>query len=526
MSIPSSAIYVCSGVPINNTYEHSLYFKDREAQRNYFLSKVEQIYANYTYIREGHSIKVTGDISTAMTWNYLYYNNGDGKLFFNFIKRVVYVNEATVQLDLELDVIQTFMFDWQMKQAFIEREHTITDRMGEHTIPEGLETGPLVDNDIEFHNLEDLCIMFMTTRDATGNTAWCKMYDGVFSSLAIYAVNTDHWQQFGEWLDAQSANGNIDAIVSMWMYPKNLVIISGDWEDTSPLLKTVICAGIDGHICSKRFQTDIDGYDPQNKKMFTYPYNMLYVTNNEGGSAVYRRELFETDNDFRFNIYGGLAPECGCKLVPLRYKGVNTNYDEGLSMGVFPTCAWDSDTYKVWLAQNQHSLAFATTQAKIHAGAGLVSTIAAGLSGNLAGALGGLAVEFSALNTIQAQLAQKADMAIQPDQARGHYSANLNLANGRQGFDIHFRTITREYAERIDNYFTRYGYLVNRVDVPSLKNRSQFTYTKTVGCMVTGPFTTEHQIKIQSIFDKGVTFWVDPNLVGIYTIANTPDNND
>ena len=247
---------------------------------------------------------------------------------------------------------------------------------------------------------------------------------------------------------------------------------------------------------------------------------MLYVSNNMGGSAVYHRERFTSNGTYAFNILGGVAPDSGVMLVPCDYKGRPRNYDESLSLGAFPTCTWDSDTYKVWLAQNQHSQDLAIQQAKITAGVGALTAVGSAMTGNLMGAAGGLAGAYHGLTQVQGLMAQREDMAIQPPQARGNHSPNLNLANARQGFDIHYRTITPEYAKVIDQYFTRFGYKVNTIMTPNLKARERFTYIKTVGCFVTGDFGCDAQLKIQNVFNNGVTFWTDPDRVGNYTIGN------
>ena len=518
MSTPKSLIYIMSGIPVNSSYEHCLFFRDTSDQWDYFSGKKVKTFTNYTYLRENHSIKVQGDISEAETWTYLVYFNGAGKSFFNFIKKVEYVNEATVLLVLELDVIQTYMFDWNMHQCFVERTHTRTDNFGEHTIPEGLDTGPLIDTGVSYCNLEDLCIMILTAVDGDKNSAWCTMYDGVFSGLAIYAVNPSKYKELGVWLDDLSGAGKIDAIVSMWMYPKDLIRISGGWEDDS-LFHNVFGCSIDFWSADEKITDEIDGYKPDNKKLLCYPYTMLYVSNNMGGSAVYHRERFNSGS-YDFQLMGGVAPDTGVQLVPLNYKGWNINYDEALSVGSFPTCAWDSDTYKVWLAQNQHSQDLAMTQSVISAGIGGITAIGSLATGNLMGAGAGAMAAYHGITQIQGLMAQREDMAIQPPQARGNHSANLNLAHGRHGFDVHFRTITAEYAKIIDQYLTRYGYKVNTIMTPNLKARERFTYIKTIGCMVTGNFSDENRRKIQSIFDNGVTFWVDPERVGNYTLGN------
>lgn len=49
--------------------------------------------------------------------------NGKRKDFFYFVNDVEFLNETVTQLNVELDVIQTYMFDYDIKNAFIEREH-------------------------------------------------------------------------------------------------------------------------------------------------------------------------------------------------------------------------------------------------------------------------------------------------------------------------------------------------------------------------------------------------------------------
>ena len=65
-----------------------------------------------------------------------------------------------------------------------------------------------------------------------------------------------------------------------------------------------------------------------------------------------------------------------------------------------------------------------------------------------------------------------------------------------------------------------YGYKTNRVKVPNIHARQRWTYTKTIGCNVKGECPVKHLEKIISIFDNGITFWVNPSEVGNYSLAN------
>lgn len=523
MSAPMSQIYIVSDVPLDNRYEHSLYFENRTEQEQYFTRKIVKYFFGYTYLRKNWSIKVEASMSEAHRWTYLFFENTqhENKNYFYFINKVNYVNENTVELDLELDVIQTYLFDWDMKECFVEREHTASDDIGEHTVEEGLETGPLMSVDSEdVRAFQDMCIMYLTTMDTTSTSAVSNVYDGVFSGLRAYAIQMEDHVMFGQYLDSLAENGKIDAIVAMWMYPKNVVRVA-TWTDDG--FNRVLGAGYDdftvkglSDVKSKLFE----GYTPKNNKLYSYPFNFLYVSNNSGGSAVYRYERFTDPDEIEFGCAGAIAPDASVKIYPYGYNGASGSYEEGLELGSFPSCAWDSDVYKVWLAQNQNSQNLAYTQAKIQAGAGALTAIGSAFMGNLTGAVGGAAMGYNALMSTQQMLAQRADMDVQPSQARGNHSTNVNVANGKQTFTMIYKCVSREFAKIIDDYFTKYGYQVNRVKYPNIHNRDRYTYVKTVGCTVAGAIGNEDRLKIESVFDKGITFWADTVNPCDYTAEN------
>ena len=525
MSTPQSGICIASVPAIDNRYEHTLYFSNEQEQRTYFEERAVKQFTGYTYLRRNWSIKVEVEPYTSTaSWQYLFFHNQYGKLYYYFINKVTYLNDHTVELDLELDVIQTYMFDWHLPSCFVERTHTTSDNFGEHTMEEGLETGPLIDGKVINYTFNDLCILVLSTVDSDVLPAYANVYDGVFSGLLMFVVELDDADRFGTFLERLNDDGKIDGIVSMWMYPKELIhLASGyEWGDGSLVKKiygtttwvTVEVNGVEAMPTTNQFQ----GYVPANRKLFCYPYSFLYLTNNLGGSAIFRNERFNDPNEVnhKFLVMGGLAPDSGVKCLPKGYNGNAEAFDEGLSMGSFPTCAWDSDTYKVWLAQNQNTQDLAIKQSKITALTGGIASVAGAVMGNVTGAVGGLATAYHAYNQVQGIMAQRADMDVQPSQARGNQSANLNLANGKHGFSFHYKFVTKEYAQSIDEYFTRYGYRVARIMEPVLKARKNFTYIKTVGCMVGGEVPMEDRQKIASVFDNGITFWADKENVGSY----------
>lgn len=545
MSTPQTNINIVSGVAIDSRYRHSIYFANQDAQLAYFGGKVVKRLSAYSYCRKSWTLKVDATMEEARKWNYLYFQNTpSGKWWFYFINDVEYKGERSVELTLELDVIQTYMFEWVMKRCHIERQHTTSDKFGENQVEEDLDTGELTCNAwTDVQEIEELCLLIMSTYDlaVTSNTSnaskiLATCYNNVFGGLGIYATLLSDWQAVGIKLSQLSDAGIIDGVVSMWMYPKRMVSLGKYTDGTNATWTNGVVFKPVANMIPHNLEltldysplSDIDGYVPKNAKTLQYPYNFMYVSNNQGGGAVYKYERFNggVDNgeDNTFKVYalltGSYSPEGTVQMVFPSYD--NMPFETGLSIGGYPTCAWNADAYKIWLAQNQNSVNLSNTLGGLSIVAGSVTAAASIATGNVAGAVGGVAGAVGGVKTIANNLSMKKDRAIQPPQARGTHSASTNIMSGKQTFTIYFRYVTAEHARMIDNYFTQFGYAIKRLDYPNIHARTRYTYIKTNGCTIGGTICNSDRVKIESIFDEGITFWVDGDGIGNYSANNDP----
>ena len=530
MSTPDSKLYVCSGVRLDSRYEHSIYFANKQDQEDYFAGKVVHTFLALSYLRKSWPVQVHATMEQAKTWSYLFFRNSTGKTYYYFITQVEYKNEHMVELTLELDVLQTYMFDFTLLPSFIERQHTTSDDPGEHTVDEGLELGDPVDNRAwDVTGIENLAILILATINPNHAEttkpvqALAGSYNGVFSGLKLWAVDGAKWQDWGLQLDELATAGFQDGIVAMWMYPKNLIVLGGEntWEDDD-LCKTVESFPVSGVTTKAPGRPDnLDGYTPKNKKLLGYPYQFLYCSNNSGASATYRYERFEDPSTCNFTLYGTLSPEGTALLVPNAYNGLAKNFEHGLSLGGYPTCAWDSDVYKMWLAQNQNQHRLSVASATVKAVGGAFMTAGSLLTGNLIGAGAGVAGMASGASQIAGLMAQKKDMEIQPPQAKGNFSTSTNITASKQTFTFYYKSVNAETARMLDDYLSMYGYRINRVQTPKLNARPAYTYIKTVGCNMQGNLCNTDLTHIQAIFDKGITFWMNGDRIADYTQANT-----
>lgn len=553
MSTPQTTIHICSGVRLNNNYDHTINFSTRAEQVAYFKTKAVKTFTGYAYLRKRWSIKVAATMGDARTWSYLFFMNPDPnttkqRWAYYFITDVEYVNDSTVELSLELDVMQTYLGDYQLQECFVEREHSVADAFGENTIDEGLDTGDLVPVDSSMVAMSDYCTLILSTVDlvnyyqGTQYRVMGGLHDNTFCGMGVYAISNAYHVKLQDLLYTMDGAGITDAIVNLWTYPKNLVNLEPNevWEDDgdnfNPFKKVAATSGA-MVVRGNRPETMAGGYVPVNAKLRQYPYSLLYMTNNMGSAAAYRYEYWHTDGeadgyDYVFRVNGSVGADAAAKIYPTYYHNVADNYafDDGVTISGFPTCAWNCDTFKLWLAQNQNQHSLMRSTAGLQVGAGAMVATAGALAtatgfGSLVGAgtiATGMGMMASGLNSTLQLNAQIKDAAVQPAAARGSQSSNVNIAANRHCFQIIHKTVDPYHAKRLDDFFTMYGYKTCMVKKPNVDSRPHFNYVKTVASNVRGNICHADLAKINAVFDRGITFWKNGDEIGDYSVDNRP----
>ena len=183
---PGTNIRLLKNVPLDNTYNHTLYFSSKTNQSNYFIGLEKYNLANYSYIRKGRGTARVGILADKLyDCNYMMYQNSSfgNKWFYAFITSVEYINNETSEITFEIDVIQTWLFDFNLRQSFVEREHTETDRIGEHILPEPVELGEyLMDDYEELSGMIDPMCVIVGVSEAGQEATTGNVYDGVYGA--------------------------------------------------------------------------------------------------------------------------------------------------------------------------------------------------------------------------------------------------------------------------------------------------------------------------------------------------------
>lgn len=513
---PETNIKLLKNVPLDNTYQHTIYFSSKSSQSSYFSGLTKYNLTGYTYQRVKKGVCRVGIKADSLyDCNYMMFQNSayGSKWFYAFITSVEFVNNECSEISFEIDVMQTWHFDYEPEYCFVEREHSTQDVIGAHVEPEPVELGEYTMNGykpVMFMTDMVVCIAIVDVDGGTDGT----LYDGIYGGASLWVYDST---------DAQSINSKIDeylespdSIIGMYMFPK--VFIGGKIPSTHRLTSSSSAMATVVELPAVTPKDALDGYVPKNKKLYTYPYTFLHIDNASGGELNLRYELFNSGYPW-VEISGTITQPVVAILRPADYKGVppttalsgaTTLNTESIQLANYPMCSWSMDAYEAWVAQNAIPLGINA----ITTGAIIDSSLAGGFS------------VASANNTIISQvssvLTQAYRASIAADISKGSTNNGCaNVANHKQQFYYGRCSITRYYARIIDDYFTMFGYATNRLKKPNRNSRPHWNYVKTVGAVLTGSVPADDMKKLCSIYDTGVTFWKNGSEVGNYSLDNT-----
>ena len=559
MSIPSSVVRVGS-VPFNNNYMHTMTFASKTDQASYFASACPNTMRNSVYIRpdEGQ-ISFEANSNELYGCNYLMFMNPENaKWWYAFIIDIQYVNDSLCRIIFEIDVMQSWYFDYQLSQCYVEREHIQVDTVGANLLDEPVSTGELkyAATDIlsntdhpstglttlvpivftsEEPYVVDLPIPVPTWGKRVATGGWNNT---IFSGCGMYVFTTGVDDEVTTFLNSLNRAGGGAAVTSIILFP--LSLIPDNWPPGVNVFKTFSQAQ------SKQVEWNpsieprntLDGYTPRNAKLYTYPYNFMRLTNFRSAYHDYRFEFFADNTQPSFNVRGTPDPGGDIMCQPKDYNGVPTNVEEQLTLGGIVQCNWTYNAYQNWLAQNAgNNLINLVSGAAMLIPAG--KAIGAGVKGAMefggvkavnslpilrdmvglttaesASAAGGL----SALANLGANVF---DASQQPSKAVGTVSNATIAGIGYGTFGAFRMCVRKQFAKLIDQFFTMYGYTTQEVKVPNRTGRRNWNYVKTRNATLHGNVDSRAMAKINAIYDNGITFWHTPD-VGNYDQDNSP----
>lgn len=324
-------------------------------------------------------------------------------------------------------------------------------------------------------------------------------------------------------------------------------------------------------------------YTPKNNKLYTYPYNYMVLESPEGSSTTLRFEDFKNHNIHQFMNTLTVFPYAESMCAPMDYETVDMSYNiqNAMFSKSYPTVGLATDAFLAWWAQNHFAMSLVkagvdvadavvgsvvegaeTAKSMYNDNAGwseltgisaIDNTIKATMSGIVGFGMAGKSLFDSAKSgvsrakeavsnanagTIAGAIAEGWTIANAPETIAKEIVAmyahdampnsvvtkanapSLLTYMGMLNYRIYYMKIRPEYAEMIDNYFSCYGYAVKRVKRPNIKSRTEWNFIKTTGCTISGNVPGDVEAAICAAYDKGLTFWHNPNHMYRYDLDN------
>lgn len=531
---PDTTIYLLK-VPIEIDNDNQLTFANATDQYNYFFSRDKKMLEKSTYQRENNIIRFNLSYDEVIKYNYVMYENpyidSNGTLqtkwVYAFITNCTYLNPKTTAIEISTDSFQTYQFDIVYKDSFVEREHVNDDIAGLHTIPELVENGEyIVDEEKNLIIYDNYYIVFAVTQyfDKNGDiqNSIGGVYGGVYSGLQYHVVKD--LTNANNLMKAYAQLGKSEAIVNMFMIPSVLAQnVTFRNTQLTPVpqaifaelgLMTAHDSTFSATVIGTTKSTSLNGYVPKNKKLLTFPFQYINLSNNVGLCLTYRYEDFST-NAINFQCDMTITPGMSAKLSPLYYKNLEVNFYESMSVGKIPASSWTTDLYTNWLTQNGINVAVSGVNAgmQIIGGLGMLTSPKTAMSG-ASSITGGL-------SSIASTIGQIYQHSIMPPSINGDTNTgDVSFSLGHIEPKLYKMCIKQEYARVIDNFFTMYGYKVNRLKVPNITGRPNFNYVKTIGCNIIGDIPQARLQEIKDLFNRGITLWHNPNTFLDYSVNN------
>lgn len=516
-----TVIKTYKSVDWDNTYTDIRLFNSDTERQTYLASRTTGVWEHCSVVKTKQAVRVQADFTDLITDNYMsFVNQGFDApwTYYAFITSVNYINVNTVEIEYEIDWIQSFLFGFEYDACYVEREHVSDDTFGRHTIPENLEIGEYNVEYIRERN-HNKSVIFGYLIDGSQETeGYPSVINGVVVAGKFAAYKLAAITSMVDILNAFAQTP--ERVISFCMGTEEMVAGTGEAQPF-----------IDGFQVLRDhtvFEDKGVQYMPQNNKLLCYPYKFFTIDNYSGGIEQFRWEECEQQLGVpmcNFQEIGTPVPYPSLQCYPLKYKswentGLASNAVQQFALNYtdFPMVAYGIDTFRAWQSQTsfQRGVVAAgtvvSTVAQLGAAAMADTPLGAGMM--VAGAAQGVA---GTVANMQYEEQQHKIHSLQQQGSVGQCGINFNM--GRVGFRETQYGIKPEYASKIDAFFNRYGYKVETVKVPNIRGRQYCNYVKCRNAHVSGNVPVDAKRIMENCLNSGVTFW-HTNSIGMTLNTN------
>lgn len=556
---PDTVVKLLRNVPLDSTYTDTRWFTSAGAQQAFFNGKVKKTYTGLTYQRVNNSVaqprgpltcRVPDIADNLYDCNYMMFQNSfyGSKWFYAFIKQVNYINPNNTEIVYEIDYLQTFMMDIQIKPSYVVREHasSVEDKPFANLTPEPITVTNWIDDlgdssryrwDLSLTgDFGDKIIVAVIPNDLISSLLVgfkSAMFSGIFSG-AKYKVFTSA-SEVDSFINQLAGLNAADAIVSVFMSP------GAPAESDAPTYVN-INTGID---TTKEVFSNAKGkqYKIKNKKLLNGQFTRIMAMSDTGEQQIYYPE----------NLYGGdilkgrvaiiYGPEFEMFFRPdyiLPSSNLSSaNYGLGFTQNL--QCTWNGNGVLGKTIRNcvigagmlalggvAVGVAGSAVASAGGAAAAVKGTSAIVGAGNAMAAQGGMvgAAGRAIAGAVQSPVGQAALMSyniadsvpqvkrfvnmLAGNERSQRYTAGSSTATfamGMHGFDFRRQCADLDTIEKIDTFFDMFGYAVNKVKMPNLQTRQCWNYVQLDTPCIVGSVPVQGMNRIKQAFSDGIRLW-------------------
>ncbi len=366
----ASRVTLCR-VAWDDAYKDVVSFESPEKRDQYFESlESESIrLENYTYLKPNEPIIVDVPFNVAYTYNYLYVDNPKTDdpedvtppRFYYFIEGAAMLNPSTTALSLQLDVFQTYLWQFRLGNCFVERGHLAVaalynrlergDSAGGSkrlfgVAAEGLDVGSeyVIASEEHFDlSQKEWGIIVQSNTDLAADwgdksnpnlqTASGQMTDGIASGCNVYAISSWNYENFMH--AVQKCPWVAKGIVSISVFPLAVLTdgpevsiggVTAYFLGTTPDEGDYFTSGLtpQEHLMS---HTDT-AYRYVWPKLCCYPYSVIELVNYQGNSLLLKPELLNDEKLVIRQVSCAAPPYQKMAFYPAHYGNVSGSADE------------------------------------------------------------------------------------------------------------------------------------------------------------------------------------------------------
>lgn len=511
---PRTTIYACStGIDNYNKY----YFTSNSAAASFCMGRAVTSWSSYSYQRadERQYCAVDANIDDLKGVDTLVWQNSDFGSFYWIanVTQLEFKNPNTVWVWFEIDPFMTYCgnITWSTSYCYVEREHVSNDWSGSTPnfsnigVPESIGIEPSRTRSTAWYpfsfNLP--YIVIISPYDSSGEPNFSGTFIGnVFTGLNAYVAGT-----------ATDANAYLQAIAD---------------SDEADINNVVAILTIPRDIYNQQTSTVSapDGpwtlySDIYNAKCFSGQFCQIKLSSLVGESKYYNPELFTSPSSITFTQAGIFSGGVGGVLVePLNYT-TDLSYSEAFTILDYPSGVCAGNAYAQWTALNgSYTVRNAILSSISQLGNSVAQVSGNVLTGNIVGAVGSGVSGLSSIGqTANDAVQQFAEAKMYGVAMIGDTNTNANLAaaGNKYGYSINWITPRDVDLYALDDFFSRFGYQVNRLKVPNRNTRAHWNYVKCGEAHITGDMPYSYRVAIENMLNAGVTFWNSGTTIGDYS---------